>query len=300
MQARQRRSEASEDPTAEYLTITPKPPRVMVDFAAVSHPGKVRENNEDSFLLAKLAKSMRICQTNLKEDWATRFSDEEGYLMVVADGMGGAAAGETASRMAVRTIESFSLNVVKWFLHLDGEQAELIAELQDAFRRADASVIERARIDPSTHGMGTTLTMGFSVGRDLFIVHAGDSRAYLFHRGEMRQVTDDHTLVNILVKGGQISAEDAKHHKRRNVVTNVIGGPNQGVHVEVHKVEVEDGDVLMLCSDGLTEPVNDAAIARILAQNADPDMACRRLLDLAMQGGAPDNVTVVVARYQVR
>lgn len=289
-----------DDTTGEYAAIAANSPRVSVKIAAESDAGKVRSHNEDHFLVAKLAKSMRICRTSLPEDWSTKFSDEEGYLMVVADGMGGVAGGERASRLAVETIEGFVLNVVKWFLHLENDQGELLGELRHAFDRADASVVARARAEPRLHGMGTTLTMAYSVGADLFLVHAGDTRAYLLRDGEFRQITNDHTLVNLLVQGGALTPEAAKHHARRHVITNVIGGPNPGVHTEVHRIEIRDGDALLLCSDGLTEPVDDAQIAQVLATHADPEYACRRLIELALQNGAPDNVTAVVARYEVR
>ena len=287
------------DTTGEFAVPKPKPPRVSVRIHAASDAGKVRTNNEDHFLVAKLAKSMRVCDTNLPDDSRTLFADEEGYLMVVADGMGGVRGGAEASQIAVETVEGFVLNVVKWFLHLKSDEAALLGELRNAFDRADASVIAKAQADPRLHGMGTTLTLAFCVGVDLFLVHAGDSRGYRLHDGKLRQVTDDHTLVNILVKGGTLTPEAAKHHSRRNVVTNVIGGPNQGVHSEVHRVNVEDGDVLLLCSDGLTECVDDAEIARVLNVADDPEDACRRLVQMAMQAGAPDNVTVLVAHYSV-
>lgn len=290
----------ADDTTGEYPQVSARPVKVTVDVGAETHQGKVRENNEDNFLVAKLAKSMRICRTSLPEDWSTRFSDEEGYLLVVADGMGGVAGGEKASRVAVETIEGFVLNVVKWFLRFDDDNAVLVGELKNAFQRADANVIERARNDPRLWGMGTTLTMAYSVGTELYVVHAGDSRAYLLRDGEFRQVTSDHTLVNLLVQGGTITPEAARTHSRRNVVTNVIGGPSEGVHTEIHKVALQDGDVLLLCSDGLTEPVDDDKIAAILTQQADPEIACQKLVQAALDGGAPDNVTAVVARYSVR
>lgn len=289
-----------DDATGEYVAMKGKAPRVSVEIAAETDVGKARENNEDNYLVAKLAKSMRVCKTSLPEDGATRFSDEEGYLMVVADGMGGAAAGEKASRLAVETVEGFVLNVVKWFLHLRDDQAQLLGELRKAFVKADATVIERAESDSRLWGMGTTMTMAYSVGTDLFVVHAGDSRAYLLRDGGLEQVTDDDTLVNLLIQSGTITPEAAKTHARRNVVTNVIGGPAKGVSAAVHRVQVQDGDVLLLCSDGLTEPVPDARIAEVLVRHDDPDVACRRLIDLALQNGAPDNVTAVVARYSVR
>lgn len=278
----------------------PAASRVRVTCGALSHPGKVRTNNEDHYLVAKLAKSMQIERSSLENAGETRFSDEDGYLMVVADGMGGAAAGERASALAVESIEAYALNTLKWFLH-EGkvEESVLLTELRKALELADRSVYDEAEADHRLAGMGTTLTMAFCVGSDLYIVHAGDSRAYLYREGSLEQVTSDHTLVQMLVTGGVITAEAARHHNRRNVVTNVIGGPAPGVHAEIHKVRLVDGDVLLLCSDGLTEPVDDAGIAGAIGQAANPDDAARRLVDLALERGAPDNVTVIVARYNL-
>jgi protein phosphatase len=274
------------------------PLQVRLTFGARTDRGKKRENNEDHFVVARLAKSMQVCKSSLPDDGTCHFSDEEGYLMVVADGMGGAAGGERASALAVGSLERFVLNTFKWFLHLEGrEQSVLFEQLRQGLARADHSVVARAQADPSLYGMGTTLTMAYSVGTDLFIAHAGDSRAYVFHDGSLEQITQDHTLVQVLVETGGISAEQAKHDKRRNIVTNVVGGPHEGVRAEIHRLLLADGDVLLLCSDGLSDPVGDETIAEVLAQANDPDVACNRLIDLALERGGPDNVTAIVARY---
>jgi protein phosphatase len=278
----------------------PGPPRVRIRFGALTHPGKVRANNEDHFLVSRLFKSMQVFQASVPDEGATLLSNEEGYLMVVADGMGGAAAGERASALAVTSVETFALNTLKWFLHLDEkEEHELFRELRAGLERADRTVVERARAKPELLGMGTTLTMAYSVSTDLYVAHVGDSRAYLYHDGELIRLTTDHTLVQVLVEGGVISPEDAKTHKRRNVVTNVIGGPLPGVHAEIHKVSIADGDVLLLCTDGLTEPVDDEKIAEVLALFPDPQEACRQLVEIVLSRGGPDNVTVVAACYGV-
>jgi PPM family protein phosphatase len=278
-----------------------RPRRVRIAFGAATHPGKVRANNEDHYLIARLAKSMQVCKTSLPEDSKPQLSEEEGYLMVVADGMGGAAAGERASALAVASVEQFVLNAFKWFLHLgQKEEHELYNELREGLEHADRAVLNLAHEDPALRGMGTTLTMAYTVASDLFIVHAGDSRAYLLREGQLHQLTRDHTLVQVLVQGGTISPEAAKRHKMRNVVTNVIGGPREGVDAEIHMVIVDDGDVLLLCSDGLTDPVPDALIAETLVAHPDPDDACARLVALALERGGPDNVTAIVARYQVQ
>jgi serine/threonine protein phosphatase PrpC len=277
-----------------------RPPRVAVSFSGLTHPGRVRDRNEDHFLVARLAKSMEITATSLPHDGQSPFSEEEGYLVVVADGMGGAAAGERASALAVESIEAFVQNTLKWFLHLGSrEERVLFDELRESLQRADRTLFERAQSNPALYGMGTTLTMAYSVANDLYIVHAGDSRAYLYRDGQLDQITSDHTIVQALVDAGMISAEEARHHHRRHVVTNVLGGPREGVYAEIHKIEVRDGDVFLFCSDGLIEPVPDGEIARVLAEHAEPQDAARTLLQLALDGGGPENITVVVARYQV-
>ncbi len=279
-----------DEPTAEFpLSAHSRPPRVAITFGALTDTGKVRGNNEDHFLVARLSKSMRVCKTSLPGEGETQFSEEEGYLMVVADGMGGAAAGERASALAVGSIEDFVLNTLKWFLHLSGaDEHELLDELRQSLERADQTVVERARSNRAYHGMGTTVTMAFSVATDLYIVHAGDSRAYLFRDGKLEQLTSDDTVVQVLIEAGAISPEDARRHKMRHVVTNVIGGPTAGVSTEIHKLVVLDGDVLLFCTDGLTEPVDDDGIAEVLTHHHDPEEACSRLVDMALSRGGPD------------
>jgi protein phosphatase len=286
--------------TVEQLAPLRTAPRVKIDFGALTHQGLVRTNNEDHFVVARLAKSMQICQTSLKNSGQTRFSDEDGHLMIVADGMGGAAAGERASAMAVESVEAFALNTLKWFLRFTkADESELVAELDKALELADQAVVDEAGANARLHGMGTTLTMAYSVDRDLYIVHAGDSRAYLFRKGRFQQITNDHTLVQLLVSGGVLSPKDAKTHSKRNVVTNVIGGPSAGVHAEIHKLRLEHDDVLLICSDGLTEPVEDSLISQTLAQATDPVAAAKQLIALALEKGGPDNVTAIVARYAI-
>ncbi len=277
------------------------PVKVSMTCGALSHPGKVRTNNEDHFLVARLAKSMQICQSSLKHDAGEfNFSEEDGYLMVVADGMGGAAAGERASALAVESVKDYALNTLNWFLHLGGaDESVLLSELRQSLEIADKAVVDEGVSNARLYGMGTTLTIAYSLGADLYLAHAGDSRAYLFREGSLEQVTNDHTLVQMMVSGGVLSPEDARHHARRNIVTNVIGGPSAGVHAEIHKVKLADGDVLLICSDGLTEPVEDARIAEVLGSEPDPEAAARCLIELALASGGPDNVTAVVARYAI-
>ncbi len=243
---------------------------------------------------------MHVAKSSLNQTGQTRFSHDEGYLLIVADGMGGAAAGEWASALAVETVEEYLLNTFHWYLHQDGcRDNELAAELRLGMENADRSIFERTAADPKLKGMGTTLTAAYSVSEDLFIIHAGDSRAYLLRDGELEQLTTDHTVVQTLVASGALSAEDARHHRCRNVVTNILGGPHPGVRAEIHKLRLQDGDVLLLCSDGLSEPVDDSSIASVLASAPSAQDAADHLVELALDGGGRDNITAVVARFRV-
>ncbi len=290
----------ADTPTGEFLqkVVIPQSTTLRVVVGAATHVGLVRSQNEDQYLVATLAKALEVKATSLHQPRSVKFSKQEGHLLVVADGMGGAAAGEKASALAVQSVERFVLDALDFFLHRPGcEQSTVVQELANALERADKAVIERAETDLRLSGMGTTLTLAYAIGSDLFIAHAGDSRAYLLRDGVLAQITHDHTLVQSMIDEGLISQKDARSHVRRHVVTNVLGGPEQGVQAEVTKVLLNDRDVLMLCSDGLSEPVGDDAIEQVLSGESDPDRAARELINLALEAGAPDNVTVIVAKF---
>ena len=162
----------------------------------------------------------------------------------------------------------------------------------------DSLLAERARVDPSLRDMGTTMTLAYSIGLDLFLAHAGDSRAYLCRGGTLRQLTRDHTRVQELVEAGFLTREQAATHRLRNVLTNVLGGGTTLLDVDVDRVRLSIGDTVLLCSDGLYDVVQDEEITSVLAGTASAQAACRALVDLALQRGAPDNVTAVVSRYE--
>src|SRR5262249_32664163 len=162
------------------------------------------------------------------------------------------------------------------------EQSAL-QELQGAVRDADARLFAATAGHPEWYGMGTTLTLAFAVNWKLFIAHAGDSRCYLFSQGELHQLTQDHTWVAGLVRKGVLAPEDGLRHPYRHVVTNVLGGTEPGVRVELHKLDLHPTDVILLCSDGLTEMVSDDRIVGILRQETDLQRACERLVAAANQ-----------------
>ena len=182
---------------------------------------------------------------------------------------------------------------------IEQQRRTILGEFREALSRADARLFEEVRRRPELQGMGTTLTMAYSLAGRLFIAHVGDSRCYLLRGGALHQLTRDHTVVGELVRRGLIPPENAAQHQLRHVITNVVGGDVPGLKVEVHKVALAPGDVLLLCSDGLTEMVADPEIAAILGQNADPRAACAQLIARANELGGSDNVTVVVARHDL-
>jgi protein phosphatase len=271
--------------------------KVSVHSFGMSHRGQVRPHNEDAFLIAELAKAMRVVQSSVAGG-DTHYGSERGRLFMVADGMGGHQAGQQASRLAVRTIEWSVLNTLKWFFHLQGpEEKNVLTEFQAALRQADQALFEEANRHPELHGMGTTVTMAYCLDTELFIVHVGDSRAYLLRGGRLHRLTRDHTLIAELVRRGVLEPEEAAHHPYRHVITNCVGGTEPGVSVEAHKLDLALGDVLLLCSDGLTEMVDDGTVRAVLTEEAEPRAACERLVARANEAGGKDNITVIVARF---
>jgi protein phosphatase len=282
----------------EAVTITPPPPRPLtVKAFGVTDKGKVRTTNEDQFLIAELTKAMRVWQTSLPEP-KLQVGEERAHLFLVADGMGGHRAGERASALAVAAIEQFTLNSFRWFFGSDSPDAErVLAQYQEAIRHADVRILEEAAEHPEFRGMGTTVTMAFHLGAQLCVVHVGDSRAYLYRDRELFQLTQDHTLVAEMVRSGTLRPDQVAEHGLRHSITNVVGGPEPGVKVEARALQVQDGDRLLLCSDGLTEIVTNEAIGTTLDAEAAPEAAAKKLLAHANEGDARDNITVIVVRF---
>lgn len=265
----------------------------------LTDPGRVRPTNEDVFVVGELARTLIVRHTNIPQPDETH-SRHRGYVFLVADGVGGHEAGDVASQLGAASVEEFLLNTFRRVAAApSGDGQAALQELQAALRRADARLFDAAHRHPEWRGMGTTLTLALVSGRRLFLAHAGDSRGYLYSGGALRQLTNDHTLAAELARSGQITRAQRDHHPWRNVVTNLLGGMEPGVRAEVHLLDLHAGDVLLLCTDGLTDMVDDAAIAAVLAAEADPEAACRRLIDAANANGGPDNVTAVVARFDL-
>ncbi len=270
------------------------------EISALSLTGKVRTNNEDHYLVTRIGRSLHTLMTNLPEGLVPDRSDTTGFTMVVADGMGGHAAGEVASRMAIGTLIEIVLDVPDWIMNLEGDNAERIKQrVATYYRKVDQTLAEHARKDKSLSGMGTTMTIAYSIGANLFLAHVGDSRCYLFHDGHLQQLTRDQTQAQMLVDAGLLRREEMATSRLRSVLTNALGCGDPSLEVEMQRLHLGAGDRLMLCSDGLTDMVDDPSIADVLSHPNGPAVACRALVDLALDHGGHDNVTVVVADYVV-
>ena len=279
-------------------SVIPMSPRPLtVKAFGITDKGKVRTTNEDQFLIAELTKAMRVWQTSLPEP-KVQVGEEHAHLFLVADGMGGHRAGERASALAVVAIEQFTLNTFRWFFgSSDTEAQKVLAQFQSALSQADARILEESAEHPELSGMGTTVTMAFHLGAQLCVVHVGDSRAYVYRDGELHQLTQDHTVTGDMVRSGSLRPDEVAGHRLRHVITNVVGGQELGVTVEARAFEVQAGDRLLLCSDGLTEMVTNEAIAATLDAEPAPEVAATKLLAQANDGGALDNITLLIVRF---
>jgi protein phosphatase len=223
---------------------------------SATHTGLVRGNNEDSLLV-----------------------DGAHQLFAIADGMGGHRGGEVASRTAIEALRAAVASG---------------RPVNEAISRANDAVIERAAGDDELTGMGTTLTaVVIASGRQLLVGHVGDSRAYLLHDGTLRRITDDHSLVEELVRDGRLTPEQAESHPRRSIVTRALGVDPE-VEVDLYSIEVDAGDRVVICSDGLTTMVRERDVERLVRSEPDPQRAAEMLVDAANNAGGEDNTSVVI------
>src|SRR6516164_4864352 len=213
----------------DTVTLPDTCPPLTVRSFGLTDLGKVRETNQDQFLIAVLVKALQVERTSLPQPNVQQSSDRS-HLFVVADGMGGHAAGEKASALAIDSVESFILETFKWFAQCKGqEQDQVLADFQGALGHANARLLAEAARRPELHGMGTTLTLAYSLNDMLFVAHVGDSRCYLLRNRLLYRLTRDHTLVEEMVRRGALKAEEAADHRWRHVITNAVGGDSAGV-----------------------------------------------------------------------
>jgi protein phosphatase len=277
-----------------------QPIPVQVDAFGLSHPGKVRPNNEDHFLVIRFGRFLERLHTNLPEGEIPSMAGEVGYGMAVADGIGGNAGGEVASKLAISALVQSVLDLPDWILRLkdDSYVQEAMRRARDRFAQVRAAMTEQARNDPSLQRFGTTMTVAYSLAWDLLLTHIGDSRAYLLRQDSIWQLTRDHTLAQAMADARIIGQEEVAAHRLRHTLTRSLGTAGEPVAPDLHRVALESGDRLLLCSDGLSEMVPNANIARILGTEKTAADACHQLVNAALTAGGKDNITVVVATYR--
>jgi PPM family protein phosphatase len=262
---------------------------VIVRVYGISDVGRAREHNEDAFAVADLATGSLV-------DFPTERTERpggRGALFMVADGMGGAASGELASSMAVDVIVQELRD--RWTA-AKGDPATFAAALHASTAVANDRIHRYATDHPENRGMGTTATVAGVLGDELFIAQVGDSRAYLIRNGEARQITKDQSLMQRLIEAGEMTAEEAEVSERRNIILQALG-PEPTIKIDITRQQLRRGDILVLCSDGLSGQVRDSEISELARQFPDVEVFAHQLIDRANDSGGPDNITVVAAQF---
>jgi protein phosphatase len=271
-------------------------PVFRVDAAARSHPGRVRKRNEDHFVFGRFGRFVEIGGTNLPPDSPVVRREEAAFYAMVADGMGGRAGGDEASRRAIEISYLLQLARRDWILRPAPEDLpELLRRMDEHLQEVDRRLARHAGSKPGLEGMRTTLTACAILGEVLVVGHVGDSRAYLFRRGKLHPLTRDQTMARLLADLGEIESREIDSHHLSHVLTQAVGAGEE-LAVDVRHLPIREGDRLLLASDGLAAVASEAEVERLMAASPEPEEAADRLLELALDRGAPDNVTLLVAR----
>ncbi len=273
--------------------------REHMECAGLTDIGRVRSTNQDQFLIANLKKSMLVEATSLPLSQQCRlYGGSMGRLLMVADGMGGHAAGERASTLAIDYLVERLLNSIHWFFNLDRDsEDDFIENLKQLLKSAHRRIVKEGNTHQGQRGMGTTLTMAYVNWPRLYVVHAGDSRCYLFRRGQVERLTRDHTLARQLVESGGLKEEEEETSRWSNVLWNVLGGGQDDLTAEVRRVDLVPGDSILLCSDGLYRHLQNDELTSIMSGEGTADSICRELICKANERGGADNITAVVALF---
>ncbi len=270
------------------------------DIFGASDIGQRRSENQDHFLVGELRRQLIIHQTDVPEsETSPLFGCHEGRLLVVADGMGGHHGGEQASRTAVEASARYVLDMMQWFLKLSVDNEH---DFEDELSNCLTSVQKQiwSQSGDTDRRMGTTVTMAYLLPPRMFIVHAGDSRCYLLRDGELKQLTTDHTIAQQLIDSGGMHADDPALKNWRHVLWNCVGGGSETVRPEVSRCRLQQGDTIILCSDGLTGMLDDSKITSIILNAETSQSAAGELIDAANSFGGHDNISVIVCRVQGR
>lgn len=272
-----------------------KPRDDEIDVFGLSHVGKVREVNQDQFLLAAVHKRLEVLQTSLAVmDRLPVGESRVAFLAMVADGVGGGVGGERASATALEVATEYVTSSSACFLHADSSEQQFIETLQSAALRSHEVVKARAQAEAGGASMATTLTLWMGVWPWYYLLQVGDSRYYLYREGQLTQVSRDQTIAQDLVDKGVLTRTIAESSRLSDVLSSAIGA-DEAVPV-VTRLQASWENVHLLCTDGLTKHVRDERIAEILGSMRSSRQACEQLLEEALEGGGSDNITIIVGR----
>ena len=272
---------------------------IDVDTGGITDTGLVRPENQDQFFVGELSRGIRLRAVSLGiEPDSTLLGEPIGQLLMVADGMGGHKAGHEASGLAIRYFMTAILNRPQWnSLLASGDYDHFYDDLRSMLSEAHQEIRRRSEADESMTGMGTTFTMAYVVWPKLVVIHAGDTRCYVFSKGRLSLLTRDHTVANEMIRSGQLNANSNERSPWANVLVNALGAGADGVQGDLSSYPLESGDIVLLCSDGLNKHVDDAMIEKVLAKGGKMQAVCESLVQLAKQGGGTDNITVAAAKW---
>ena len=283
------------------MTVDPgrKPDDDEIDVYGLTHPGKVRADNQDQFLLAALHKRLTIVRSSLSEAQLTPFAEKRlAYLAMVADGVGGGIGGAEASATTLEVATEYILGTMDCYDRKDADEGAFIDALQDAAMKAHAAVQARAEKEEDKGRMATTLTLWMGVWPWYYLLQVGDSRYYLYREGKLTQLTRDQTMAQDMVDQGVWTRTVGAKSRLANVLSSSIGG--QTTLPVVTRLKAEWDNVHLLCSDGLTKHVTDEQITARLKARISSQQACEQLLQDALDGGGSDNITIIVGGVQAK
>lgn len=271
-----------------------------IETYGLTHVGLVRARNDDQFLIADLKKSVILHQTSLAYDDETHLmGGSHAKLLLVADGVGGNPAGDQASRLAVQGIVHYLLNTMHWLFRLsDGREDAFLDDLKGSLIFTQERLRQNAEQFPSHQNMGTTITMAYIVWPHVYLIHVGDSRAYVVRDSTVIHLTRDQTYAQALVDAGLMDESEVRTSPLRNVLSGLVGCSSIHLTPEVSQFKLAVGDKLLLCTDGLTTQLSDLEIAKTLSAANSTEDACRLLVDSANEAGGRDNVTVILAHFK--
>ncbi len=268
---------------------------IVPEFGSATHKGLVRLENQDHYAIVERSRSQVVLDTNMPTDDLPDML-EKTHLLVVADGMGGGAFGKLASRLAIRTVWELAGRASNWIMKFTDEDSLEVRKRLDAYsQRVQQEFQERQLENPKYSRMGTTWTSAYLVNQHVLIAHLGDSRAYLWDGKSLRKLTRDQTVAQDYIDGG-VPAEAVKQF--RHVLTNCFGTCEEEATFDFHHVQIQAKDVLLLCTDGLTELVSENEIRTAVETMSNPQTTCDQLLQSALDRGGTDNITIILTRFE--